>query len=537
MIISDDLEKLIEILPIEIRENILKYPNQDQLIEIVMDLGKKPEARFSNNVYYISNKNINWQDISYCLKRLGRFNADNRTGIKDTLHRISSLNNREGQITGLTCRVGRAVLGNVNIIRDLLEIGRSILILGKPGIGKTTAIREIARVLADEIGKRVIIIDTSNEIAGDADIEHFSIGRARRMQVKHPEFQHQVMIEAVENHMPEVIIIDEISTELEALAARTIAERGVQLIGTVHGNNLENLIRNSILSDLIGGIQYVTLGDEEARKRGTQKSVLERRASSTFDISVEMQQSCSWRIHLSIEHSVDKILQGYKPILQERIIDFKNNYIIKYSSLNETIKDNKSHNLINNKLNETKKHYNHILSQVISNSTNITSFNTNDKLYLYLYCLNYKQTQYCIDNMKLPIILTKNIDKASVILGIRTQIKNTSKLREIAKSKKIPIYLISNENIVQLTKALKNITNSHNLKKVYKNTHHFDALKEMRMAIKSIVLSKKQIVELLPRTGYIRKYQHILAEYFDVYARSVGEEPFRRLRLYPRCLL
>nr|WDA99220.1 hypothetical protein GAYEhsy245_005 [Galdieria yellowstonensis] len=529
MIISDDLEKLLKILPIEISKTIEKYSNKNQLLEIVMDLGKKPEARFSDHVYYISNKNINWQDINYCIKRLGKFNIDNRTGIKNTLHRISSINNRNGQIIGLTYRVGRAVLGNINIIRDLLEIGHSILILGRPGVGKTTAIREIARILADEIGKRVVIIDTSNEIAGDSDIGHFSIGRARRMQVKHPQLQHQVMIEAIENHMPEVIIIDEISTELEAIAARTIAERGVQLIGTAHGNSLENLIRNSTLSDLIGGIQYVTLGDEEARKRGTQKSILERKSFPTFNIVIEIHQLYSWRIHEDVEKNVDRILQGYKPILQDRFINLDNKHIIKYSQYN-----NNNENFNNNKpkLNYIKQDSNHFFYEFINKNVNI-----NHKIYLYLHSLSYKQTQYCIDNMELPITLTKTLDNANAILGLRIQTKNTPKLREIAKNKRIPIYVISNETVPQLIKILKNIINSYDLKKVYKNTHIFDSLKEMRMAILNIVLSKNQTVELIPRIGYIRKYQHLLAEYFNLYAISVGKEPFRRLRIYPRYLV
>nr|YP_010713655.1 hypothetical protein P2030_pgp005 [Galdieria phlegrea]UNJ16211.1 hypothetical protein [Galdieria sp.]WDA99547.1 hypothetical protein GASUdbv011_005 [Galdieria sulphuraria]WDA99737.1 hypothetical protein GAPH629S_005 [Galdieria phlegrea] len=525
MIISDDLEKLLKFLPIEISKTIEKYPNRNQLLEIVMDLGKKPEARFSDHVYYISNRNINWQDINYCIRRLGKFNLDNRTGIKNTLHRISSINNREGQVIGLTYRVGRAVLGNINIIRDLLEIGHSILILGRPGVGKTTAIREIARILADEIGKRVIIIDTSNEIAGDSDIGHFSIGRARRMQVKNPQLQHQVMIEAIENHMPEVIIIDEISTELEAIAARTIAERGVQLIGTAHGNSLENLIRNSTLSDLIGGIQYVTLGDEEARKRGTQKSILERKSFPTFNILIEIHQLYSWRIHQDVEQNVDRILQGYKPILQDRFINLDNKHIIKYSKYNnnENLNNNKS------KLNLLQEYSGHSSQNLIDN-------NISHKIYLYLHSLSYKQTQSCIDNMQLPIILTKSLDNADAILGLRIQTKNTPKLREIAKNKKLPIYVISNETIPQLIKVLKNIINSYDLKKVYKNTHIFDSLREMRMAILNIVLSKNQTVELLPRIGYIRKYQHILAEYFNLYTISVGKEPFRRLRIYPRYL-
>ena len=257
------------------------------MIEIVLDLGRRPEVRFANETEYLSYRIIVWQDLDHIIKKLGKFSGDNRAGIERTLHRISSIRNRQGSIIGLTCRIGRAVFGTVSVIRDLLEKQKSILILGRPGVGKTTSIREIARVLSDEMGKRVIIIDTSNEIAGDGDLPHPSIGKSRRMQVASPQNQHQVMIEAVENHMPEIIIIDEIGTELEAAAARTIAERGVQLVGTAHGNALENLIKNPVITDLVGGIQYVTLGDEEAKRRGTSKSILERKAPSTFEIALE----------------------------------------------------------------------------------------------------------------------------------------------------------------------------------------------------------------------------------------------------------
>jgi stage III sporulation protein SpoIIIAA len=312
MLIAEDFENLLKVLPQFVQNSLKKDSNVDSLIEVVLDLGRMPEARFLDRPIFLSDHLIVWKDIDFLIKRIGKFSPDNRAGIERTLHRISSIRNRENVIIGLTCRVGRAVLGVISIIRDLVELEESILILGKPGVGKTTAIREISRILSDEMGKRVIIIDTSNEIAGDGDIPHPAIGSARRMQVSHPELQHNVMIEAVENHMPQVIIIDEISTELEALAARTIAERGVKLIGTAHGNSLESLIKNPTLSDLIGGIQYVTLGDEEARSRGTQKSVLERKSRPAFKIGLEISDSKTWAVHPNIEKAVDQILQTYK---------------------------------------------------------------------------------------------------------------------------------------------------------------------------------------------------------------------------------
>ena len=295
--IDKDLDKLIDNLPFFIQENINSHKKKNQITEIVIDLGRRPEIRFPNGPEYLSKKIISWQDIDYTTKRISKFTNDNRAGIERTLHRISCIRNRQSIINGLTCRVGRSIFGAITIVRDLLETDQSILILGRPGVGKTTIIREIARVLADEMQKRVIIIDTSNEIAGNSDIPHIGIGRARRMQVSKTELQHQIMIEAVENHMPEVIIIDEIGTELEALAARTIAEKGVQLVGTTHGNCLENLIKNPPLSDLIGGVQYVTLSDEEAKRRGSQKSVLERKAYPAFQAAIEINQQNAWTIY------------------------------------------------------------------------------------------------------------------------------------------------------------------------------------------------------------------------------------------------
>merc|ERR1711907_272910 len=318
MLLADDLNQLLNVLPGFIGLPLEKHPDREQLIEIVLDIGRRPEARFSNSTEYLSYRTIVWQDLDYILKRLGKFSGDNRAGIEKTLHRISSLRNRQGSVIGLTCRIGRALFGTVSIIRDLLENNKSILLLGRPGVGKTTAIREIARVLSDGMQKRVIIIDTSNEIAGDGDLPHPSIGKARRMQVSNHKNQDEVMIEAVENHMPEIIIIDEIGTELEAVAARTIAERGVQLVGTAHGNTLENLIKNPTITDLIGGIQYVTLGDEEAKRRGSSKSILERKAPPTFEVAIEIHNPNTWVIHDNIEKSVDLFLQGQNVLIQKR---------------------------------------------------------------------------------------------------------------------------------------------------------------------------------------------------------------------------
>ncbi|MEX2080796.1 MAG: AAA family ATPase, partial [Dehalococcoidia bacterium] len=311
-IVTDDLDQLLDALPSRVSESLRDRNHRDDLLEVVLDLGRLPEARYPGREVVLSHEEVSEADLQHVVDRIGEFGLDNRAGIERTLHRISCIRNRRGKIVGLTCRIGRAVYGTIRVIEDLVLSGKSILLMGRPGVGKTTMLREVARVLADDANKRVIIVDTSNEIGGDGDIPHPAIGSARRMQVAEPAAQHAVMIEAVENHMPEVIVIDEIGTELEAQAARTIAERGVQLVGTAHGVSLENLMLNPTLSDLIGGIQSVTLGDDEARRRGTQKSILERKAPPTFDIIVEIQDWHRVAVHGDVAATVDAMLRGYE---------------------------------------------------------------------------------------------------------------------------------------------------------------------------------------------------------------------------------
>lgn len=319
VIVRDDLDLLLQVLPLNLRGSLMSHRKRASLLEVVLDLGRRPEARFAGAVggEYLRDEEITWEDLAAAEQAVGTFGGDNRAGVQGTLHRISAIRNRKGTIVGLTCRVGRAVTGHIDMIRDMLEVPNSLLFLGRPGVGKTTVIREMARVLSDELHKRVVIVDTSNEIGGDGDVPHPAIGGARRMQVPDPSQQHRVMVEAVENHMPEIIMVDEIGTEAEALACRTIAERGVQLVATAHGQLLENLIKNPTLSDLVGGIQSVTLGDEEARNRGTQKSVLERKAPPTFPLLIEMRERAFWVTHW-VEDSVDCLLHGKAPVVQVR---------------------------------------------------------------------------------------------------------------------------------------------------------------------------------------------------------------------------
>ena len=452
MNINEDLEKLLENFPFFIKKNLLDHPQSDQLIEIVMDLGRRPEARFTTGSEYLSQKIVSWQDIDYVTKRISKFSNENRAGIERTLHRISCMRNRQSIINGLTCRVGRAIFGSISLIRDLLESGQSILILGRPGVGKTTIIREIARVLSEEMEKRVVIVDTSNEIAGDSDIAHSGIGKARRLQVMNSEQQHQVMIEAVENHMPEVIIIDEIGTELEALAARAIAEKGVQLVGTTHGNSLENLIKNPSLVDLIGGIQYVTLSDDEAKRRGTQKSILERKAYPAFQLAVEINDRYNWTIHEDIQSSIDLLLQGKYRLTQVRQITtagklqitYRNYYTDTFSYFNY---ENSRYNW--KAYYKSKKIFSKPQIKFLGNEKNNLSF--------YCYSLSTNLLKEAAARLGFYPIMTKNIEDATVVIGLKKHLKQNIKLRKLAQIQGKIIYPINSVSLLQLTKILRNV--------------------------------------------------------------------------------
>ncbi len=576
MQIADDLNQLLEMLPEEIRQPIDAHPQRNELIEIVMDLGRLPEARFPHTADYLCERPVTIDDLNYCIQRVGSFSGDNRAGIEQTLHRISAIRNRQGSIIGLTCRVGRAVYGTIAMIRDLVESGQSILMLGRPGVGKTTALREIARVLADDFNKRVVIVDTSNEIAGDGDIPHPAIGRARRMQVARPELQHQVMIEAVENHMPEVIVIDEIGTELEALAARTIAERGVQLIGTAHGNQLENLIKNPTLSDLIGGIQSVTLSDEEARRRGAQKTVLERESPPTFEIAVEMIERQRWVVHENVADTVDSMLRGRQPSPQVRTIGETGKVKITHelpsaSALSKAPAPAESTGglrasgrmqpLPRPPAAETvsdQQYFEQMLDASLSRSGMMrgTPVERADRglipeeaiaedvpLRVYPYAVSRHQLDRAVEVLDLPITLTKDLDSADAVLALRSHVKNHSKLRRIAKARQVPIYTVKSSTVAQIARALRRLLNidepgtpevaDMRLFSQNGSEDEIEALEEARLAVEQIVLPKGQPVELLPRSPKVRKMQHELVEHYRLQSSSFGDEPNRRLRIYP----
>jgi stage III sporulation protein SpoIIIAA len=578
MTITDDLQKLLDILPQDLRQTLEQHPQRDSLVEVVLDLGRRPEARFPNQAEYLSETPVTQEQIDDCIKRVGTFGGDNRAGIEQTLHRISAIRNRNGKIIGLTCRVGRAIFGTIGMIRDLVETGKSILMLGRPGVGKTTALREIARVLADELNKRVVIIDTSNEIAGDGDVAHPAIGRSRRMQVAHPELQHQVMIEAVENHMPEVIVIDEIGTELEALAARTIAERGVQLVGTAHGNQIENLIKNPTLSDLVGGIQAVTLGDDEARRRGTQKTVLERKAPPTFEIAVEMLERQRWVVHESVADMVDNLLRGRQPNPQVRTVDENGKVVItrqvipingrihKAPPEDSFLQPARQSNgwrasgqmaplppmVGDSQKNQRQLEFDRLLDESWNHAgddfdfDNLKQSGPNGEdlpLHIYPYGVSRNQLEQVIGVLSLPVVLTKDIDSADAILALRSHVKNHAKLRQIAKARQVPIHMIKASTIPQITRGLRRllniddpeITDDRELQLFLHSgsDDEIDALEEARLAVEQIVIPKGQPVELLPRSASVRKMQHELVEHYRLKSDSFGEEPNRRIRIYP----
>jgi len=452
-VVTDDLDALLDILPLHIREPLYQQPDYSELLEVVLDLGRLPEARFPHRELVLNSKEVDQSDIDYAVSRIGEFTEDNRAGINHTLHRISAIRNRHGQIIGLTCRVGRAVFGTVRMIQDLIESGKSVLLLGRPGIGKTTMLREVARVLADDFKKRVIVIDTSNEIAGDGDIPHPAIGHARRMQVAAPAEQHAVMIEAVENHMPEVIIIDEIGTELEAQAARTIAERGVQLVGTAHGNTLENLIMNPTLSDLIGGIQTVTLGDEEARRRRTQKSILERKAPPTFDIEVEIVDYYKVTVHPDVSEAVDALLHQRPTKAEVRWMD-EDGEVKREATTSSLMWESK----------EEKQQ--------------------EESLRFYLFGTNRSRLEQVAKEGRKDLKITADFRQADIFLTTRSYYRRKPQKIRDAEALGIPIYVLKSNNAAQIRQCLDALyprdTQSsyvHHLQRLLAGRHDFNSSK------------------------------------------------------------
>lgn len=510
-----DLDRLIEILPPKITK-CLSHETLDDVIELVLDLGRQPEIRHAGGaIDYLGDENIVDEDIRFITERVQEFTKDNRSGIPGTLHRISAIRNRQGKIVGLTCRIGRVVTGTIACIKDFVVQNKSILFLGRPGVGKTTKLREISRLVADDLHKRVVVVDTSNEIAGDGDTPHPAIGHARRMQVTQPEFQKDIMIEAVENHTPEVIVVDEIGTEAEAQAARTIAERGVMLIATAHGNSLENLIKNPVLSDLVGGIQSVTLGDDEAKRRACQKTVLEREKQPTFDIVIEIIDRNTLAVYPNTSEAVDCILRGWpiKPTIRK--VDMTQpaepNLVEKINQLDDKITS------ANNALNFS-----------FSREKYVNEVKGYKKI--YIYAVSRSIMDKSIERLNLNAELTKNIDDADIIIAHKNFAKGGNKILSIANEYRLPIYYVRSNSTSQVQKVLKEALHLENDNTIVFHDETEEALDEAKDAIQR-VLENGEDVELSPQNQQIRKMQHELVEQHNLSSVSVGDGYERHLKI------
>ena len=504
--VHDDLEELIDALPSRIASWLRAREDLHELLEVVLDLGRVPEARFPYQTVNIDSVEIADADLEYVIERLGQFGDDNRAGITRTLHRFSAIRNRKGKVVGLTCRVGRAVFGTIQIIEDQVLSGKSTLLLGRPGVGKTTMLREVARVLADNAHKRVIIVDTSNEIAGDGDIPHPAIGNARRMQVATPTLQHGVMIEAVENHMPEVIIIDEMGTELEALAARTIAERGVQLIATAHGNTLENLVLNPTLSDLVGGVQSVTLGDDEARRRGTQKAILERKAPPTFDVVVEIQTWDRVAVHDNVSRVVDMYLRGLPIVPETRWLDEPGRVV----KVRETPSTTIAH------------------SPVVRTTERApvpeTEPGAEPPQKLFLFGVRRDRVEEAAQEAGVTVNVVNELRVADVVLTTKTHYRRGSRVVKAAEEASKPVYVLRKNTAPHVQQFLKARGGANGA-----DPKVDEALQEAHEAAQRVMEGDEDTVRLLPQAAYIRRLQHMLAAKYSVTSRSAGREPQRHV--------
>jgi stage III sporulation protein SpoIIIAA len=519
--ITDNLDAIMGILPYDIRVVLQEEGRHNDLLEVILDLGRVPTARYTDGEIVLRETEVNQEEIQHVVERVGEFDDDNRAGIERTLHRIAAIRNRKGDVVGLTCRVGRAVYGTIAIIQDIVESGKNLLLLGRPGVGKTTMLREAARVLAES--RRVVIVDTSNEIGGDGDIPHPAIGRARRMQVRTPALQYEVMIEAVENHNPEVVVIDEIGRELEAVAARTIAERGVQLIGTAHGNTLDNLLLNPTLSDLIGGVESVTLSDEEARRRKTQKTILERRAPPTFGVLIEIEARQRLIVHRSVAESVDAVLRGRQPP----------GVSLRYRDASGEIQIEKAKPL---SLEERERGRwgpdagGPVVSPSLSKpSVSPTPPAVAEPPYVYTYGINRNRLEKAAKRMETSFSLVKSLAEADLMMTTQEFYSQRTRVIREAEQRDLPIYVLRSDSIAHMQSCLSDIfgVDSHEPEPLE------EALAEAKAAIQRVKDGEPEVV-LSPQNAYVRRRQHELARAADMESMSRGREPNRRVRIFRR---
>jgi stage III sporulation protein SpoIIIAA len=536
--ITDDLDALLNVLPQTIVDSVHRSNNYDKLLEIILDLGRVPTARFTDSEIILRDAEVTADELAHVVQGLGEFDADNRAGIERTLHRISAIRNRRGHIVGLTLRVGRAVYGTIDIIQDIIEGGKSTLILGRPGVGKTTLLREAARILAEQ--RRVVIVDTSNEIGGDGDVPHPAVGRARRMQVREPMLQHEVMIEAVENHNPEVIVIDEIGRELEALAARTIAERGVQLIGTAHGQTLENLLQNPTLSDLVGGVEAVTLSDEEARRRGTQKTVLERRAPPTFDILIEIQTRDQFAVHQDVTESVDAFLRGYPLLPEIRTRDSAGQIRVEKATPAPVPAGR-------------QKRARRSDSPQLESPLNVQPYTSEPRpltadrgqsaavsgqlaarlepIKIYPYGVARNRLMQAAKRLGVPAIVVRELDEASALITLRAYYRNRQQSVIEAEQRGLPIYVLRANTVSQMEQFL---TDLYNLPgdASFEGEEGENAARYQTQTAISAVLNGERYVDMPPASSIIRRIQHEMARAADLVSHSYGKEPRRYVRIF-----
>ena len=529
--ITDDLQALMDILPEHIHHAVLAENDNDNLLEVILDLGRVPTARFIDREIVLNQTDVTHRDIEAVTGRVGDFDTDNRAGLERTLHRISAIRNRRGDIVGLTCRVGRAVYGTTDLIQDLIESKKSLLLLGRPGVGKTTQLRETARILAETM--RVVIVDTSNEIGGDGDVPHPAVGRARRMQVTTPSLQHEVMIEAVENHNPEVIVIDEIGRELEAAAARTIAERGVQLIGTAHGNTLENLLLNPTLSDLVGGIESVTLSDEEARRRGTQKTVLERRSPPTFDVLIEIQTRDRLAVNHDVSEAVDSLLRGYPLPTEIRTRAADGEIKVEKGSPESSLQQTRTaRGGFRGMANGGPKRQRQQSWDTQSREPATVGSSQDAPLKtarIYAYGVARNRLIQAAKRLGVPVLVVKDLGEADVLVTLRNYYRKRQRPIVDAENRGMPIYVLRSNTVNQMQKFLSDLYNISSESDEEQTVER--ALQETQGAINA-VLNGERWIELPPAMSYVRRLQHEMARQANLTSHSYGKEPNRRVRIF-----